>query len=102
MMQKGMIATARQKEGMPLDAFGTPLKSYTNQSKSINKKLTRQKEAMAKNDKSKVNLTKLEFTRHVWEELDRHPQEELKLAICGLSEEYELADIAGPPKNGST
>lgn len=94
MMQKGMIATARQKAGMPLDASGTPLKSYTNQSESINNKLTRQKEAMAKNDKTKVNLTKLQFTRHVWEEVDRHQQEELQLAICGLSEEYELADLA--------
>ena len=32
MMQKCMIATARQKAGMPLDVSGTPLKSYTNQS----------------------------------------------------------------------
>lgn len=94
MMQKCMIATARQKAGMPIDANGTPLKSYTNQSESINNKLTRQKEAMAKNDKSKVNLTKLQFTRQVWEEVDRHQQEELQLAICGLSEEYELADLA--------
>lgn len=94
MMQKCMIATARQKAGMPIDANSTPLKSYTNQSESINNKLTRQKEAMAKNDKSKVNLTKLQFTRQVWEEVDRHQQEELQLAICGLSEEYELADLA--------
>ena len=94
MMQKGMIATARKKAGMPLEASGTPLKSYADQSESINNKLTRQKEAMAKNDKSKVNLTKLQVTRHVWEEVDRHQQEELQLAICGLSEEYELADLA--------
>ena len=94
MMQKCMIATARQKAGMPLDAFGMPFKSYTNQSESINNKLTRQKEAMVKNEKSKVNFTKLQFTRDVWEEVDKHQQEELQLAICGLSEEYELADLA--------
>ena len=94
MMQKCMIATARQNVGMPLDASGIPLKSYTNQSESISKKLTRQKEAMEKNDKSKVNLTKLQFTRDVWEEVDRHQQEEQQLAICGLSEEYELEDLA--------
>ena len=94
MMRKCMIATAREKAGMPLDASGKPLKSYTNQSESINNKLTRQKEAIAKNDKSKVDLTKLQFTRDVWEEVDRHQQEELQLAICGLSEEYELAELA--------
>ena len=93
MMQKCMISAARQKAGMPLDESGTPLRSYTNQSESINNKLTRQKEAMEKNDKSKVTLTKLQFTRDVWEAIDRHQQEELKLAICGLSNEYELADV---------
>ena len=50
MMQKSMIATARQKAGMPLDTSGAPLKSYNNQSESINNKLTRQKEAMERND----------------------------------------------------
>ena len=42
---------------------------------------------LAKNDKRKVNLTQLQFTKDVWEEVDRHQQEELKLAICGLSTE---------------
>lgn len=49
MMKNNMIATARLKAGMPLDSSGTPLKSYTNQSESINNKLTRQREAMEKN-----------------------------------------------------
>ena len=39
-------------------------------------------------------MTKLQFTRDVWEAVDRHQQEELQLAVCGLSEEYELADLA--------
>ena len=93
MMKNNMIATARLKAGMPLDTSGTPLKSYTNQSESINNKLTRQKEAMEKTEKCKVDLTKLQFTRDVWEQVDMHQQEELQLAICGLSEEYELADL---------
>ena len=93
MMKNNMIATARLKAGMPLDTSGTPLKSYTNQSESINNKLTRQREAMEKTDKSKVDLTKLQFTREVWEQVDMHQQEELKLAICGLKEEYELAHL---------
>ena len=48
---------------------------------------------MERNDKNKVNLTKLQFTGDVWEQVDSHQQEELQLAICGLSEEYELADV---------
>ena len=93
MMKQSMIATARSKAGMPIDTSGRPVKCYTNQSESINNKLTRQKEALAKNDKGKVDLTKLQFTKDVWEEVDRHQQEELQLAICGLSNEYDLADI---------
>lgn len=88
-----MIATARSKAGMPNDESGKPLKSYTNQSESINNKLTRQKEAIAKNDKNKVDMSKVQFTKNVWEEVDRHQQEELKLAICGVSSEYELAEV---------
>ena len=93
MMKKCMIAPARKKAGMPLDKSGTPLRSYSNQSESINNKLTRQKEGMVKNDKSKVNMTKLQFTRDVFEEVDKHQQHELQLATCGLSNEYELADV---------
>ena len=81
MMKQSMIATARSKAGMPIDTSGKPVKCYTNQSESINNKLSRQKEALAKNDKSKVDLTKLQFTKDVWEE-----------AICGLSSKYVLAD----------
>ena len=29
----------------------------------------------------------------MWEDVDKHQQEELQLAICGLSNEYDLADI---------
>ena len=93
MMKQNMIATARSKAGMPMDTSGKPVKCYTNQSESINNKLTRQKKALAKNDKSKVDLTKLQFTKEVWEEVDRHQQEELQSAICGLSNEYHLADM---------
>ena len=93
MMKKCMIATARIKAGMPNDESGKALRSYINQSESINNKLTRQKEAMAKNDKNKVDMSKVQFTKNVWKEVDRHQQEELKLAICGVSSEYELAEV---------
>ena len=61
---------------------------------SVNNKLTRQKEAVTKKDKRKDDLTKLDFVREVWEEIDRQQQLELNNAVCGLSDEYELADIA--------
>lgn len=77
---------------MPLDPSGKPLRCYTNQSESINNKLTRVKEAVMKNDKGKVNMTKTEFTMEVWENVDNY-QQEMKLAMCGLSEIYELADV---------
>ena len=65
-MKKCMIAKARIKVSMPNDESGKPLKSYTNQSESINNKLTCQKDAMAKNHKNKVDLSKVQFTKNVW------------------------------------
>ena len=35
MIEKCMIGDARKRAGMPCDQFGTPLRSYTNQSESI-------------------------------------------------------------------
>lgn len=52
MMIRSMSATARSKAGMPSNKSGKPVKCYSNQSENINNKLTRQKEALAKNDKS--------------------------------------------------
>lgn len=86
-----MIAVVQEKAAMPLDISSTPLKRYNNQWENINKKLTRQKEAIERNDKSKVN--KVTVYEDVWEQVDRHQQEELQLAICGLRKEYELADV---------
>lgn len=94
MMKKSMIAKSRRKAGMPSDSNGKPLRCYTNMAESINNKLTRQKEAVTRKDKSKDNLTKLDFVRDVWEEVDRQQQLELSKAVCGMSDEYELADCA--------
>ena len=79
---------------MPCDEYGNPKKCYTNQSETVNNKVTRQKEAMTKNDKSKSNMSKLEFVRDVWERVDYQQQSELSLAVFGLGEEYEPADFA--------
>ena len=94
MMRRSMISTARTKAGMPSDKTGKVLRCYTNQSETVNNKLTRQKEAISGKAKSKNDLTKLEFVRDVWEAVDDQQQRELQLAICGMSDEYELAQIA--------
>ena len=91
MGKKCMIADARNKAGMPCDGSGVPLRCYTNQSESVNNKLARQKEAIVKNNKNKVHLTKLQFMRDVWEEVHKHQQEELEMAIS--SQEFELMDM---------
>ena len=84
-----MIRNARKKAGMPTNKMGNDLRSYRNQSETVNNKLTRQKEAIRGKAKSKTDLTKLEFVRDVWEQVDQQQQLELQLAIFGLSEEYE-------------
>ena len=86
MMKKLMIATARRTAGMAdLDNKGKPARCFTNQSESVNNKLTRQKEAMTKSD-----MSKLQFVKDVWQEVDRQQQFEMQMALCGLSEEYDL------------
>ena len=75
-----MIRNARKKAGMPTDKMGNVLRSYTNQSETVNNKLTRQKEAITGKAKSKSHLTKLEFVRDVWEQVDQQQQLELQLA----------------------
>ena len=95
MMKKSMIATARRKTGMAdLDNKGKPARCFTNQSESVNNKLTRQKEAMTKSDKNKSDMSKLQFVKDVWQEVDRQQQFEMQMALCGLSEEYELSEMA--------
>ena len=66
---------------------------YTNMAESVNNKLTRQKKAVTRKEKSKDNLTKLEFVTEVWEEIDRQQKLELSKAVSGMSNEYDLADI---------
>ena len=89
-----MIESARMKAGMPSDKAGNVLRCYTNQSEAVNNKLTRQKEAITGKAKNKSDLKKIEFVRDVWEEVDNQQQSELKLAMFGMSEEYELSDEA--------
>ena len=48
---------------------------------------------LGKNDKTKIHLSKLQFTKDVWEEVDKRQQDKLHMAICGFSAEYELSDV---------
>lgn len=79
-----MITTARKKAGMPSDKSGKVLRCYTNQSESVNNKLTRQKEAISGKAKSKNDLKKLEFVRDVWEEVDKQQQLAIYIYIDGV------------------
>ena len=47
MMRRSMIRNATKKAGRPTDKMGNDLRSYTNQSETVNNKLTRQKEAIS-------------------------------------------------------
>ena len=71
MMRRSMIRNARKKDGIPTDIMGNVLRFYTNQSETVNNKLTRQKEAITGKAKSKCDLTNLEFVRDVWKQVDQ-------------------------------
>ncbi|KAK3711391.1 hypothetical protein QZH41_003530 [Actinostola sp. cb2023] len=94
MMGKTMTTKARQKAGMPCDEGGKPLRCYSNQSECINNVLTRQKEAFTGDDKAKKKLTKLEFIRDVWCVVENHQEQEVQLALCGQSDDLQLAECA--------
>ena len=90
---KNMISKARSKARLPIDHKAKPERCYTHQSESLNNMLTRRKEAFIKTDKGKQDLSKLQFTTEVFQPTYKHQTEELKAAIYGGSDEYELADF---------
>lgn len=77
-----------------LTTQGIPARCFTNQSESVNNNLTRQKEAMTNSDKNKSDMSKLQFVKDVWQEVDMQQQFEMQMALCGLSEEYDLSEMA--------
>lgn len=95
MIGKTMTLKARRKAHMPLDKDGKPIRPYTNLSESMNNVMSQAKTNFLNfNNKGKnENLSKLEFTKHVFEEIHERQMRELKLALCGLSEEYQLNEI---------
>ena len=89
---KTMTLKARRKAHMPLDKDGKPVQSYTNLSESMNNVTSQAKtDFLNFNNKGKTEtLSKLEFTKHIFEEIHERQMRELKLALCGLSKEYQL------------
>ena len=96
MIAKTMTLNARRKAGMPTDSNGKPLRPYTNGSLAMNNVLLQTKESYLRDQKKPetAQLSKLEFTKNIFEEVHRKQQEELALAVIGLSDQYELMKIA--------
>ena len=93
---KTMTLSARRKAGMPNDSNGKPLRPYTNGSEAMNNVLLQTKESYLRDQKKPetAQLSKLEFTKNIFEEVHRKQQEELALAVIGLSDQYELTKVA--------
>lgn len=93
---KKMALKYRRQAGLPNDAHGKPIRPYTNSSEAMNHVMSQTKVEYprANGRKQNGNLSKLEFTRHVLEEIHQGEQEELKLALCRLSEKYQLTNVA--------
>lgn len=87
---KTMSQKARRKAGMPDGFDGKSIRPYTNASEAINSMMQATKEKFLREDKMPTNLqlTKLQFSRHIFEELHLKQQQELTLAVIGLSDEY--------------
>ena len=94
-MKECMVAIiiARQRAVISLDEDGIPMKGYTNQSKCINSVLIKKKESAVKNNKANNNMTKLGKSGRRYT-VARQQKEEMTLAICRLSNVYELVDMA--------
>ena len=94
MIGKKMSLKYHREAGMPSDLSGKPVRPYTNPSEAMNHVMSQTKLDFlhANNRRQNDNLSKVEFTRHVFEEIHTRQQDEFKLAVCELSEEYHLAD----------
>lgn len=96
MISNAMSQKARRKAGMPSGADGKRLRPYTNGSEAINNVMLQTKESFLREKKMPENspLSKLQFTQHIFEAMHKKQQEELALAVIGLSDEYKLSEVA--------
>jgi len=68
-----------------------PIRSFTNTAEAVNHVMSTLKKGVVSAKDAKENgLSKLGFTTSVFKEISLKQQEELRLAISGISEEYEL------------
>lgn len=94
MMKNNVVAKVRRRAGLEDGPDGKPVRSYTKLSESMNHVMSSLKKDIVSSENVKDRgLTKLEFTTSVFEEIHRKQQEELRLAIAGISEEYELSEV---------
>ena len=75
MMKNHMVEKVRRKAGLPNGNNGKPLRSYT----------------------PVTQLSKLQFTKNVFQVIHANQIEELQSAIAGASDAYVLADYARSP-----
>jgi len=89
-----MVGQVRSQAGLKDSHDRKPIRSYNNPSESMNHVMSTFKKGVVSAKDGKENgLTKLEFTTSVFEEINLKQQEELRLAIVGISEEYELSEL---------
>ena len=94
MMKNNMVARVRRRAVLKDGPDGKTVRSYTNPSESMNHVLSSLKKDIVSSENVKDRgLTKLELTASVFEEIHRKQQDELRLAIAGISEEYELSEF---------
>lgn len=91
MMRRHMLDDVRRKAGMSDGDNGKPQRCYTNCSESMNHVMKAAKNDFLKKSGTE-HLTKLQFTRHVFEAIHNHQTEEFLSALTGVSDEYVLAD----------
>lgn len=91
MMKNHMVEKVRRKAVMIDGDDGKPLRCYTNCSESMNNVMKAARNNFLK-QRGTSYLSKLEFTRHVFETIHDHHIQEMQAAAAGVSNEYELAD----------
>ena len=96
MIAKTIRLKARRKAGMPTGSNGKPARPYTNGSEAVNKVLLQTKESYFREKKKPetTQLSKLEFTKNIFEEVHWKQLEKPTMAVIGLSDQYELSKIA--------
>ena len=79
MIGKTMTLKERRKAHMPLDKDGKPIRPYTNLSASMNNVMSQAKKKLLNfsNKGKNENLSKLEFTKHVFEEIHERQMREV-------------------------